>query len=69
MREHKVLGPYVDGLSRLAVACYKVLNKILTLNRTLLISAFIAALSRDTRYYRQTRYVLFDVFSVRSAGH
>lgn len=24
VREHKVLGPYVDGLSRLAVACYKV---------------------------------------------
>ena len=24
MREHKVLGPYVDGLSRLAVASYKV---------------------------------------------
>ncbi|XP_057709910.1 kinesin-like protein KIF13B isoform X2 [Corythoichthys intestinalis] len=23
VREHKVLGPYVDGLSRLAVACYK----------------------------------------------
>lgn len=24
VREHKVLGPYVDGLSRLAVASYKV---------------------------------------------
>ena len=24
VREHKVMGPYVDGLSRLAVACYKV---------------------------------------------
>ncbi|CDR08657.1 unnamed protein product [Oncorhynchus mykiss] len=23
VREHKVFGPYVDGLSRLAVACYK----------------------------------------------
>nr|XP_029503473.1 kinesin-like protein KIF13B [Oncorhynchus nerka] len=26
VREHKVFGPYVDGLSRLAVACYKVLS-------------------------------------------
>lgn len=26
VREHKVLGPYVDGLSRLAVASYKVNN-------------------------------------------
>lgn len=25
VREHNVFGPYVDGLSRLAVACYKVL--------------------------------------------
>lgn len=30
VREHKVLGPYVDGLSRLAVASYKV--KIFILN-------------------------------------
>ena len=26
VREHNVLGPYVDGLSRLAVANYKVLQ-------------------------------------------
>lgn len=28
VREHKVLGPYVDGLSRLAVASYKVHHNI-----------------------------------------
>lgn len=27
VREHNVFGPYVDGLSRLAVASYKVLVK------------------------------------------
>lgn len=29
VREHNVLGPYVDGLSQLAVASYKVSNKII----------------------------------------
>ena len=24
VREHKVLGPYVDGLSKLVVSCYQV---------------------------------------------
>uniref|UniRef100_A0AAQ4PUS4 Kinesin family member 13Ba n=1 Tax=Gasterosteus aculeatus aculeatus TaxID=481459 RepID=A0AAQ4PUS4_GASAC len=30
VREHKVLGPYVDGLSRLAVACYKDIESLMS---------------------------------------
>ncbi|XP_047194050.1 kinesin-like protein KIF13B isoform X6 [Hippoglossus stenolepis] len=30
VREHKVLGPYVDGLSRLAVACYKDVESLMS---------------------------------------
>ncbi|XP_012692279.2 kinesin-like protein KIF13B isoform X2 [Clupea harengus] len=30
VREHKVMGPYVDGLSRLAVACYKDIESLMS---------------------------------------
>ncbi|XP_078130791.1 kinesin-like protein KIF13B isoform X1 [Sander vitreus] len=30
VREHKVLGPYVDGLSRLAVSCYKDIESLMS---------------------------------------
>nr|XP_023692112.1 kinesin-like protein KIF13B [Paramormyrops kingsleyae] len=30
VREHKVLGPYVDGLSRLAVACFKDIESLMS---------------------------------------
>nr|XP_043904776.1 kinesin-like protein KIF13B isoform X1 [Solea senegalensis] len=30
VREHKVFGPYVDGLSRLAVACYKDIESLMS---------------------------------------
>ncbi|XP_051510271.1 kinesin-like protein KIF13B isoform X2 [Myxocyprinus asiaticus] len=30
VREHNVLGPYVDGLSRLAVACYKDIESLMS---------------------------------------
>ncbi|XP_040204036.1 kinesin-like protein KIF13B [Rana temporaria] len=30
VREHKVLGPYVDGLSKLAVACYKDIESLMS---------------------------------------
>ena len=28
VREHKVLGPYVDGLSKLVVSCYQVSSRL-----------------------------------------
>lgn len=43
VREHAVLGPYVDGLSQLAVTSYQVCDKIIA---NLILSSFVKALSR-----------------------
>lgn len=67
VREHKVLGPYVDGLSRLAVASYKVRvwyrqdEQRLRRNRTVTIFSprvFTAALAS---YFTKCVQDVFDI--------
>uniref|UniRef100_A0A8B9J4J3 Kinesin family member 13A n=1 Tax=Astyanax mexicanus TaxID=7994 RepID=A0A8B9J4J3_ASTMX len=48
VREHKVLGPYVDGLSQLAVTSFEVINKITPILNTKLSILYLCSMNYST---------------------